>query len=272
MNDLFGLSGKRALVVGGGRGMGESSARLLAQAGADVAVLDVDSGRAEHVAAAVREYGKRSEAIVANVLDDDEAVRGVAEADRRLGGIDVLVTIVGQAMFTPLLDMTGEQWDGDQRRNLRYFFVVGREAARVMIRNGSRGAMCCIASTDGVQSAPLHGAYGAAKAGLIHLVSTMATEWADHGIRVNAVAPGSITTPRLPETPESREVIRKSLVPMARSGTTDEIGKAVLFLVSDMASYITGHTLLVDGGWMAANIFDARRFAIKDSAERPRTN
>jgi 2-deoxy-D-gluconate 3-dehydrogenase len=196
----------------------------------------------------------------------------VAEAERRLGGLDVLVTIVGQALFTPLIDMTGDQWDSEQRRNLRYFFVVGRETARAMIRSGSKGAMCCIASVDGVQSAPIHGAYGAAKAGLRHLVSTMATEWAEHGIRVNAVAPGNISTPRLPETEESREVMRKSLVPMGRSGATDEIGKAVLFLVSDMASYITGHTLLVDGGWMAANIFDARRFAIKNTTERPQTN
>jgi len=272
MRDLFGLSGKRALVVGGGRGMGESTARLLAEAGCDVAVLDIEQDRAERVAEAVRETGRRGEAIAANVLDDDSATAAVAEAARRLGGLDVLVTIVGQALFTPLIDMTGEQWDSEQRRNLRYFFVVGREAARIMIANGNTGAMCCIASVDGVQSAPLHGAYGAAKAGLIHLTKTMATEWAEHGIRVNAVAPGNISTPRLPETPESREAMRQSLVPMARSGVTDEIGKAVLFMVSDMASYITGHTLLVDGGWMAANLFDARKFAIKKTTERPKTN
>jgi 2-deoxy-D-gluconate 3-dehydrogenase len=272
MRELFGLEGKRALVVGGGRGMGESTARLLAEAGCDVAVLDVERDRAEHVAEAVRGYGRRGEAIVANVLDDEQAAAAVAEADRLLGGLDVLVTIVGQALFTPLLAMTGEQWDSEQRRNLRYFFVVGREAARIMIRNGSKGAMCCIASVDGVQSAPIHGAYGAAKAGLIHLVKTMATEWAEHGIRVNAVAPGNISTPRLPETPETREVMKQSLVPMARSGVTDEIGKPVLFLVSDMASYITGHTILVDGGWMAANLFDARRFGVKPTTERPASN
>ncbi len=272
MKQIFGLEGKRALVVGGGRGMGESTARLLARAGADVAVLDVDADRADCVAQAVRETGRRGEAIVADILDETEAAAAVAEAARRLGGLDVLVTIVGQALFTPLLSMTGEQWDADQRRNLRYFFVVGREAAKAMIAGGTGGAMCCIASVDGVQSAPFHGAYGAAKAGLIHLVSTMATEWADHGIRVNAVAPGNISTPRLPETPETREAMRQSLVPMARAGTTDEIGKAVLFLVSDMASYITGHTLLVDGGWMAANLFDARKFAVKKGLETPIKN
>lgn len=272
MREIFGLEGKRALVVGGGRGMGESSARLLAQAGADVAVLDVERERAERVAEAVREYGRRGEAVVANILDDDDAARGVAEAAERLGGINVLVTIVGQALFTPLLSMTGEQWDHDQKRNLRYFFVVAREVAKVMIANDTPGAMCCIASVDGMFSAPFHGAYGAAKAGLIHLVTTMAAEWGEKNIRVNAVAPGNITTPRLPETPEGRELMRNSLVPAARSGTTDEIGKAVLFLVSDMASYVTGHTLVVDGGWRAANLFDARKFAVKKNLETPTTN
>jgi 2-deoxy-D-gluconate 3-dehydrogenase len=237
-----------------------------------VAVLDVERERAERVAEAVRAIGRRGEAVVANILDDADAARGVGEAADRLGGIDVLVTIVGQALFTPLLEMNGEQWDYDQRRNLRYFFVVGREAAKVMVAGGNTGAMCCIASVDGLYSAPFHGAYGAAKAGLIHLVTTMATEWGEKGIRVNAVAPGNITTPRLPETPEGREAMRNSLVPLARAGTTDEIGKAVLFLVSDMATYITGHTLVVDGGWMSANMFDARKFAVKKSLETPKTN
>jgi 2-deoxy-D-gluconate 3-dehydrogenase len=272
VRDLFGLGAKRALVVGGGRGMGESTARLLAEAGCDLAILDIDQGRAETVAEAVRGYGRRGEAIVADVLEESAAVAAVAEAAQRLGGIDVLVTIIGQALFTPLVRMTGAEWDSEQRRNLRYFFIVGREVARVMSRDGAPGAICCIASVDGVQSAPLHAAYGAAKAGLIHLVSTMATEWAEHGIRVNAVAPGNISTPRLPETEQSRAIMKDSLVPMARAGTADEIGKSVLFLVSDMASYITGHTLLVDGGWMAANLFDARRFAVKPTTERPRGN
>jgi NAD(P)-dependent dehydrogenase (short-subunit alcohol dehydrogenase family) len=267
MIDLFGLEGKAALVIGGGQGMGESTARLLARAGCDVVIVDVERDRAERVAAVVREMGRKGVAIGANVLDDHEAEQAVGEAEMALGGLDVMVSIVGQALFTPLVDMTPEQWDSDQRRNMRYFFVAARLVAKSMIRRAVPGAMVCIASTDGIQGAPFHASYGAAKAGLIHLAKSMAVEWATHGIRVNVVAPGSITTPRLPETPEFRAVVKASLIPMERSGTTDEIGKAVLFLASDMASYTTGHTLLVDGGWTSANLFDPRKMAIKKSTE-----
>ena len=267
MNDLFGLQGKAALVIGGGQGMGESTARLLAGAGCDVAIVDVERDRAERVAAVVREMGRKGVAIAANVVDDHEAEQAIGEAEMALNGLDVMVSIVGQALFTPIVEMTPEQWDSDQRRNLRYFFIAARLVAKSLIRRGKPGAIVCIASTDGIQGAPFHASYGAAKAGLIHLAKSMAVEWATHGIRVNVVVPGTITTPRLPETPAFRAAVQQSLVPMERSGTTDDIGKAVLFLASDMASYTTGHALLVDGGWMAANLFDPRKMAIKKSTE-----
>jgi NAD(P)-dependent dehydrogenase (short-subunit alcohol dehydrogenase family) len=263
--DLLGLDGKAALVIGGGRGMGESTARLLAASGCDVAVVDIDPDRARNVADAVTALGRRGVAIVSDIMDDVQAVEAVAQAESALGGLDVMVSIVGQALFKPIVDMTPDEWDFDHRRNVRYFFVAAREVAKSMIRRGAPGAMVCIASTDGVQGAPFHAAYGAAKAGLIQLVRTMAVEWAAHGIRVNAVAPGSINTPRLPETPASRAAMEASLVPMARAGATDDIGKAALFLASDMAGYITGHTLMVDGGWMAANLFDPRKLSVKTS-------
>lgn len=270
--DLFGLEGKKALVIGGGQGMGESSARLLAQAGCDVAVVDVEAERAERVASVVNGLGRKGFAIVANVLEDAGAEHAVAEAERQLGGLDVMVSIVGQALFTPIIEMSPDDWDFDQRRNLRYFFAAGRLVAKSMIARGVPGAMVCIASTDGLQGAPFHAAYGAAKAGLIHLVKSMATEWAERGIRVNAIAPGSIATPRLPDTQAHRDAMKASLVPMERSGTTDDIGKAVLFLASDMSAYTTGHTLLVDGGWMSANLFDARKMPIKKSTENRLSN
>ncbi|MCE2498805.1 MAG: SDR family oxidoreductase [Nitrosopumilaceae archaeon] len=112
--------------------------------------------------------------------------------------------------------------------------------------------MVCIASVSGTQSAPNRASYGAAKAGLINLVRTMAVEWACHNIRVNAIAPGNINTPRIPATPERAKRIQQGLIPMKRRGTTDEVGKTVLFLLSELASYVTGHTLLVDGGRMVA--------------------
>jgi 3-oxoacyl-[acyl-carrier protein] reductase len=124
-----------------------------------------------------------------------------------------------------------------------------------MIAGGHGGAIVGIASVDGQRASPMRGAYGAAKAGLISLVRTMAVEWAAHGIRVNAIAPGHIVTPRLYDTPQRVEAYAHSLIPMRSRGETDDIGKAALFLGSDMARYITGTILDVDGGLLAANLF-----------------
>jgi NAD(P)-dependent dehydrogenase (short-subunit alcohol dehydrogenase family) len=251
---LFGLEGKKALVVGGGQGMGESSSRFLAYAGCDVAVLDVVAERAESVAELVRQEGRKSVPVVADVLDDAQIPGIVEQVEEQLGGLDVLVCIVGQAAFVSTIEMTAEQWDLDHRRNLRYFFLVSQAVARSMIRREQPGAMVGITSIDGLTSAASHASYGAAKAGLVNLVRTLAVEWARHNIRVNAIAPGSIATPRFPDTAESRERTARGLIPFKRRGTTDEIGKAVLFLASDLASYVSGVTLSVDGGWAAASI------------------
>jgi 2-deoxy-D-gluconate 3-dehydrogenase len=265
VTELLGLSGKKALVIGGGQGMGESISTLLARAGADVAVIDLERDRAERVAGKIAAYGIKSHPFAADMLDPDKAVAAIGEAEKALGGFDVLVSIVGQALFKPILEMTLDDWDFDHRRNLRYFFVAGREVAASMIRRGKPGAMACVASADGLFGAIHHASYGAAKAGLIHLVKTMALEWAPHEIRVNAVAPGTINTPRLPETPASRQFVADSLLPMKRAGVPDDIGKALLFLVSNMSPYVTGQTLFVDGGWNAANLFDPRKVTLKSS-------
>lgn len=262
---LFGLEGKRAVVIGGGRGMGEASALHLARAGCDVAIVDNVLERAELVAAEVRQVGRKALPVAADILDEGAVDGAIAGIERELGGIDVLVTIVGQAMFKPLLETSGAEWDAEMNRNLRYVFVTAKAVARGMIARGQGGAIVCVGSIDGVVGAPLHAPYGAAKAGLMHLVKSMAAEWGRDEIRVNAIAPGSITTPRLPETPESLAIIRDSVMPLGRPGTTDDIGGAVLFLASRLANYVTGHTLNVDGGWMAANLFDMRAFNVKTS-------
>lgn len=249
---LFQLEGKSALIVGGGQGMGESTAKLLAGVGCGVAVADISQERADRVAAAVAELGQPSAAIVGDVLDDGQVENIVERAERELGGLDVMVTTIGQASFNYVVDMTPEQWDRDHRMNVRHFFITARAVARSLIARGKPGSMVCISSVGGMQSAPNHAAYGAAKAGLINLVRTMAVELAPHNIRVNSIAPGSIATPRIPATPKRVKRAQDGLVPAKRLGTADEVGKAALFLLSDMASYITGHTLLVDGGWMAA--------------------
>ncbi len=250
---LLGMDGKAIMVIGGGQGMGESTACFLARAGANVAVVDVVTERAENVAKSVEHLGRRGVAITGDVLDDTQVDRIVAEAEERLGGLDGAVFIVGAAFFESIFEMKPQTWDLEFARNLRYVFVAGRAVAASMVRRGVPGALVAIASVDGMQGSWMHAAYGAAKAGLINLVQSMAAEWAEHAIRVNAIAPGHIVTPRLYDTPARVEWYRNSLIPMKQRGSTDDIGKAALFLLSDLASYVTGVTLPVDGGLMAAN-------------------
>jgi NAD(P)-dependent dehydrogenase (short-subunit alcohol dehydrogenase family) len=255
--DLYGLRGKRALVVGGGQGMGESSCRMLALMGADIAILDFDLERARNLAAelATQHPAAQFVALQADVLDDQSARSAISSAWEQLGQIDIMATIVGQAAYVPMLEMSTDQWDLDHRRNLRYLFVMAQALATRWVATSTPGNIVAVASVSGLQSAPKHVSYGAAKAGLMNLVKSMAVEWAGHGIRVNAVAPGSITTPRRPDSEERRAEMARSLIPMKRRGQCDDIGKAVLYLASDMSAYVTGTTLTVDGGWMAASMY-----------------
>ncbi len=252
---LFSLTGKKALIIGGGQGMGEASARFLARAGCDVALVDLVPERAGHVAGIVDSYGTRGVTVIGDVLDDTQIPRIVAEAEEKLGGLDRMVSIVGAASWGSLLETTADVWDRQMQLNLRYFFLISKQVANVMIRRGTGGRIVGIASVDGQRASPMRGAYGAAKAGLISLVQTMAVEWAPHDISVNAIAPGHIVTPRLFDTPRRVEGYANSLIPMRRRGTTDDIGKAALFLLSDLAAYVNGTTLDVDGGLLSQNLF-----------------
>ena len=252
---FFGLNGRKALIIGGGQGMGESTALFLAKAGCDVALVDVVPERADAVAAKVIVLGRHAVTVVGNVLDDDQIPLIVTEAEAKLGGLDLMVSIVGAAAWGSLLETTADIWDQQMHLNLRYFFLVAKQVAESLIRRDQPGAIVGIASVDGQRASPMRGVYGAAKAGLISLVQTMAVEWAPHRIRVNAIAPGHIVTPRLYDTPQRAEAYAASLIPVRARGTTDDIGKAALFLASDMARYITGTTLDVDGGLLAANLF-----------------
>jgi NAD(P)-dependent dehydrogenase (short-subunit alcohol dehydrogenase family) len=239
-----------------------------------VAIVDVDAGRAETVAKTVTNLGRNGIPIVGNVLDPGAAEQIIAEAEEKLGGLDILVAIVGQAQFVHFLDITPEQWELDINRNLRYFAFAAQAFARSLVRRGKPGAITAISSVSGLQSAPHHAAYGAAKGGLINLVKSLASELAEYNIRVNSVAPGSILTDRQAAAPAAAEIqakMKASLVPFKRHGETDDIGNAVRFLSSKMANYISGHTLAVDGGWMSAytlgNLLDGPEFAAQFNAK-----
>ncbi len=249
--NVLGLAGKPALVIGGGFGMGRASALLLARAGANVALADVIEERAHAVAREVEALGVRALALTGDVTDAAQAERIVAEATKFHGGLEVLINMVGMATWAELLDTGEDAWDQQMLINLRQHLYVGRAAARRMIEQGTGGRMAFVASVSGIYGAPFHGAYGAAKAGLMALTRTMANEWGQHNIRVNAVAPDVISTPRHPQK-MSPEAARAEGVLLGRMGEPEEIAGALVFFVSDLASFVTGQTLIVDGGVYAA--------------------
>jgi len=255
-DSLLGLEGKKILILGGGQGMGESSALLLARAGCDLALADLELPRAQRVAERVTGLGRKARAYQVDVTNDTALEAAIGRADEEMGGLDGMATIIGMANFKPLLDMSMDDWELDIRRNVRYFFLAAKTLAGLLIKRSRPGSMVCITSVDGLQSAPYHAPYGVAKAGLVNLVRSMSEEWAEHGIRINALAPGAIITPRIPDWGTELERERTLRIPMRRRGTTDEIGKGVLFLLSDLASYVTGHTLSVDGGFNAVGPLD----------------
>jgi 2-deoxy-D-gluconate 3-dehydrogenase len=231
--------------------MGRASALLLARAGANVALADVIEERAQSVAKEVEALGVRALPLTGDVTDMAAAQRIVAEAVKFHGSLEVLINMVGLATWNELFDTDDAAWDQQMQINLRHHLYIGRAAARQMIQQGSGGRMAFVASVSGIYGAPFHGAYGAAKAGLMSLVRTMANEWGRHKIRVNAVAPDVISTPRHPGNMNAEQALDEGVL-LGRMGQPEEIAGALVFFVSDLASFVTGQTLIVDGGVHAA--------------------
>jgi len=257
MDPVFGLQGKRALVVGGGFGIGRESARLLAAQGVSIAVLDLDAARAETMAEELRRSGATACAVGADVSVPEAAATAVQEADEKLGGLDILVNIVGRnSMRTDLADIAPEQFELLLSRNLRHHLYTSGAFTRVLRARKQPGAIVMVASVAGLVGAPGLGGYAASKAALISMTKTMSAEWGPLGIRVNAVAPGVTWTDRNQWGADVQEQARKS-VPMGRIGDQKEIARVILFLASDLASYVTGQTVVADGGATVVTAFDA---------------
>jgi len=246
------LAGKVALVAGGGRGIGEATSRILAAAGASVGVLDREADRAEAVATALRSEGATAIPLVVDLRDEDACGAAVATVIAELGGVDVLANVAGgmtnQAEWRHLEHWSTDEWDRVVHLNLRYVFWLCRAVIPSMVARGG-GSIVSVTSISGVFGAPNHSAYGAAKAGLIHLTKTLAVEYGRAGIRVNAVSPGAIATPATEATmsAERRATLARA-TPLQRPGAPEDIARAILFFASPMAEYVTGQMLLVDGG------------------------
>jgi 3-oxoacyl-[acyl-carrier protein] reductase len=247
------LAGKRALVVGGGRGIGRAISVTLGQAGAAVAVVDVEPDRAEGVASEIAHAGGLAVSLPADIRRTDEVERVVQEARAQLGGIDVLATVVGGqnafAAWQPMHQWSDEEWDLVVGINLRYVFLVTRAVIKVMLEQGRGGSIVSVGSVSGMAGAPNHAAYGAAKAGVIHLAKSLALEYGRYGIRMNVVSPGVVRTPATAGalSPEQDESMAEK-IPLGRTGVPEDIAKAVLFFASPLADYVSGQVLAVDGG------------------------
>ena len=244
------LDGKRALVTGGASGIGATTAGILRDLGAAVAIADVN---ADGLAASAADLGD-CPAFTCDVADEAQAETTVSAAAGALGGLDIAVNaagIVDEVKYALERDMA--PWQRIMDVNFRGTYQICRAAARAMVPNGT-GAIVNIASVNGPGGWPRRTAYGPSKAAIIALTRELACEWGPHGVRVNAVGPGYIATPMIQGLVEAGKVDTERLnnrTPMGRLGTPAEVGQAIAFLASDFASYITGETLFVDGGWMA---------------------
>jgi NAD(P)-dependent dehydrogenase (short-subunit alcohol dehydrogenase family) len=254
VKEYFGLDGEPALVVGGGYGSGRLTAIRLAAAGARVAVADIDGDRAKAVAGEIGGH-----AIVADVRTQDGARVAVDGAHDVLGGLTRVANIVGLVDMRPFLETDPGQWDAQLRKNLYSQALVCHAAGRHMVTGGRGGAIAMVASVSGIYGARNQAAYGMAKAAVMSLARTLADEWGPHGIRVNCVAPDITAVPRLlDQSPLSRDDALAAMdamavsegVPLQRFGRAEEIAGPLLFLLSDLSGFMTGQTLVVDGGTM----------------------
>jgi gluconate 5-dehydrogenase len=253
--DLFDLTGKVAIVTGAGSGLGAEFAGALAEAGAAVVAADLNLAGAEETAARLRASGARALAVAANMTSEAEVIALVERTVAEFGQVAILVNNAGIGTVGPPETLSLPEWQRVVDVNLTGVFLGAREAAKPMIAAGNGGRIINIASILGAgASAPLPtAAYAATKAAVINLTRDLAVHWAKYGILVNAIGPayfGTAMTKDLLAVPEMRTAI-EGRTPLGRVGRLEELRGPIVFLASEASSYVTGHTLFVDGGWTA---------------------
>lgn len=249
--ELFSLSGRRAVVTGGGRGLGKAVAAGLAAAGATVAVV---SRTAADVEAAAAGLGHNVVPLAMDVASGDVAAM-VDAMEAGLGGpVDVIVHAAGVQHREPAEQFDAEEWDRVLRINLTAPFRLSQEVGRRQLDGGRKGSHIFIGSLTSLLSIPDAAAYTASKSGVYGLVRTLSTEWSGRGIRVNGIGPGYFRTALTEAVFADEKRYQKMLdrIPMGRFGAPEELAGAAVYLASDASSYTTGQMLMVDGGWTAA--------------------
>ena len=241
------LAGKVALVTGAAQGIGKAVALLLARNGADIVVSDINLEKAEETAKEVQTLGRKALAMKVDVAKLGDVEKMVGAILAHFGKVDILVNNAGIARDKLILRMTEEDWDAVLNINLKGTFNCTKAVVRHMSKQKS-GKIVSIASVVGEMGNAGQGNYAASKAGVIGFTKTIAREFAQRGINVNAIAPGYIETPMTDALPEKAKEELKRLIPMDRLGKPEDVAEAVLFLVSESANYITGQVLNVNGG------------------------
>ena len=247
------LKGRVALITGGGTGIGAATARLFAEEGAAVCVAGRRNAPLEGVVAAIRDDGGRALAVAGDVSVTEDCIRIVEKATSAFGRIDVLVNNAGTATLMDAHETTDDLWDRTIATNLSGAFRMIRAVLPGMISREA-GSIVNVSSILGQSGMKRSAAYGASKAGLDQLTRILAVEYADRGIRVNAVAPAWVDTP-MTESVQAHAAMYERLKkkhPMGRFGAPEEVAQAVLFLAGDQSTFTTGSVLMVDGGWSAA--------------------
>lgn len=243
------LKGKKAIVTGSGQGIGRGIALAFAREGADVIVADINSETLRKTVRELESLGVQSLAVRTDVTKSRDVRNLIKETLKKFGRIDILVNNAGIAIKAPIEEYSERDWDKTINLNLKGVFLCSQTAGKYMIKQRG-GNIINIASIAGHMPEVLLGAYSPSKAGVIALTGVLAMEWSKYNIRVNAISPGPILTPALKATYADKKALttRRNAIPMNRFGTTQDIGKAAVFLASDDSDYITGHTLVVDGG------------------------
>jgi NAD(P)-dependent dehydrogenase (short-subunit alcohol dehydrogenase family) len=248
--ECFSLKGKKAVVTGGARGIGGTTAVALAEAGADVAVMDlIDSSQTVKT---IKELGKDSFGLQTDVTVEEQVNKAFNTVKEKFGRIDIVFSNAGIAHCVKCEDMTFDEWRKVLSVDLDSMFLVNRAAARIMIADGSGGSIINTASMSGiiVNYPQEQVAYNAAKAGVIQLTRSLAAEWAKYNIRVNSISPGYICTDMTPATSNKAWMDTWfAMGPAKRLGTPQELAGAVLYFAGAAATFTTGANLVIDGGY-----------------------
>ncbi|MDR1535938.1 MAG: glucose 1-dehydrogenase [Planctomycetota bacterium] len=253
LKNLFSLNGRKALVVGGNKGLGQAMALALAAAGADVAVAGRGPAGLAETAEAVASLGRKGEYLAADASDPNEVKRMFAAVNDRLGGLDILVNSQGTVHLQEAIDFDMEQWDRVMNVNLRSLVLTCKEAGRLMLAKGY-GKIINISSVRSLQGRVNDLAYAPSKAAVNQLTHSLAIEWGPKGINVNAIAPCFVRTEisaAYLDDPAKRAWVM-SRIPMGCYSVPEDMFGAVVFLASDASRFINGHLLMIDGGWTVA--------------------